>query len=47
MNFNIIGVLFCIPIGIALSLIINDARRQQRKISQRVTSYRQSRVIDQ
>jgi hypothetical protein len=42
MNFNFIGILFCIPIGIALSLVISDARRQQRKIKQRVDSYRQS-----
>ena len=32
MNFNVIGILICIPIGIARGMIISDARRQQRKI---------------
>lgn len=47
MNLNVIGILFCIPIGIALSLIINDARQHQRKIRQRVVSYRESLPADQ
>ena len=42
MNFNVIGILFCIPIGIALGMIISDARRQQLKIKRRVAAYRQS-----
>ena len=47
MNFNVIGILFCIPIGIALSVIISDVRRQHRKIKQRVTCYRQPRIADE
>jgi hypothetical protein len=46
MNFNVIGILFCIPIGIALGMIISDARRQQRKIKRRVAAYRQSIASD-